>query len=190
VLLGLDLDGVLCDIGPSVSLRLSRQFGVSSHPDTWRTYDLRHLRLGVPEVSFCSFLDETFADPALYEEAPVADGAANALGHLVDAGWDLVGITARAGHLAEATTSWLAAHRLPVAVVHHCEVGSKATIASSLGVQAAIEDNPREAELLGEVCQSWLLDRPYNRDHVPVRASRLVSWDDAVGRLCQLSLFA
>ena len=36
----------------------------------------------------------------------------------------------------------------------------------------------------------WLLDQPYNRHDVLHRARRLRSWDDAVGRLCQLELFA
>ncbi len=57
-------------------------------------------------------------------------------------------------------------------------------------MEATIEDNPAEAELLAEVCDSWLLDRPYNRASPLVRARRLGSWGDAVGRLCQLPLFA
>ena len=190
MLLALDLDGVLCDLGPSVASRISERFGVSSHPDTWRTYDLRRLRLGVPEASFSAFIDETFADPELYHRAPVAEGAANALLQLIDAGWDLVGITARAQHLGPATAAWFARHRLPVETVHHCQVGAKSAVAYDLGAAAAIEDNPLEAELLADVCQSWLLDRPYNRDHLTVRSRRLASWDDAVGRLCQLRLFA
>lgn len=190
MLLGVDLDGVLCDIGPGVAGRIAQRFGVSSHPDTWRTYDLRLLRLGVPEVPFGAFFDEIFADPGLYEESPVADGAAGAMASLVDAGWELVGITARPTHLAAATRAWLDRHNLPLSGVHHSPVGAKAEVASRLGVTAAIEDNPREAELLGEICQSWLLDRPYNRDYPLDLARRLVSWDDAVGRLCQLRLFA
>ena len=190
VLLGLDLDGVLCDIGPGVAGRIAHRFGVSSHPDTWRTYDLRNLRLGVPQARFCAFLDEIFADPALYLESPVAEGAARALDHLVAAGWELVGITARSPHLADATRNWMAVHGLPLGSVHHCAVGTKAAVAASLGVAASIEDNPVEAESLADVCQSWLLDRPYNRECHPSRSRRLWSWDDAVGRLCQLRLFA
>lgn len=190
MLLGLDLDGVLCDIGPAVAARIADRFGVSSHPATWRTYDLRLLRLGLPEARFHAFLDETFADTELYRAAPVADGAAAAVASLVDAGWRLVGITARAPHLAAATASWLSAHGLPLDDVHHTAVGGKAELARALGVDATIEDNPVEAELLAEVCESWLLDRPYNRDHPLSRARRLASWDDAVGRLCQLRLFA
>lgn len=190
MLLGLDLDGVLCDIGPSVSARIADRFGVASHPSTWRSYDLRGLRLGVPEARFHAFLDQTFADPNLYHEAPLIEGAAVALSALVDAGWDLVGITARAPHLTDATTTWLAHHQLPLDGVHHAPMLAKSKVAARLGVIATIEDNPEEAELLGEVCQSWLFDRPYNRDHVPVRSRRLLSWGDGVGRLCQLRLFA
>ena len=190
MLLGLDLDGVLCDIGPAVAARIAERFGVASHPATWRTYDLRLLQLGLPEAHFHAFLDETFADTELYLSAPVADGAAAALSLLVHAGWRLVGITARAPHLAAATASWLDTHGLPLDEVHHTVVGGKAERAAAIGVDATIEDNPVEADLLAEVCQSWLLDRPYNRDHLLQRARRLESWDDAVGRLCQLRLFA
>jgi uncharacterized HAD superfamily protein len=86
--------------------------------------------------------------------------------------------------------AWLARHRLPLDEVHHTPVGTKADVARHLGAQVTIEDNPAEAELLAEVCQSWLLDRPYNRASTVIRARRLSSWDDAVGRLCQLRLFA
>ena len=190
VLLALDLDGVLCDIGPSVAARLAGRFGVASHPSTWRSYDLRLLQLGLPEAPFHAFLDETFADPSLYADAPVVAGAADGVAALRSSGWRLVGITARAPHLAAATTEWLARHRLPVEAVHHAAVGTKAATAAHLGVAASVEDNPAEAELLAGVCQSWLLDRPYNREYPLQLCRRLSSWDDAVGRLCQLRLFA
>ncbi len=190
MLCGLDLDGVLCDLGPSVAARIADRFGVASHPSTWRSYDLRLLRLGVPEDRLSAFLDETFDDPALYSSAPTCEGVVTALHELRAAGWDLVGITARPPHLAAATRSWLARHRLPVDEVHHTAVGTKSAVARRLGADAAIEDNPTEAELLADVCDSWLLDRPYNRASPVVRARRLSSWDDAVGRLCQLRLFA
>jgi uncharacterized HAD superfamily protein len=190
MLCGLDLDGVLCDLGPSVAERIADRFGVASHPSTWRSYDLRLLRLGVPEDRFSAFLDETFADPDLYTGAPLCEGVAEALAGLREAGWRLVGITARPPHLAAATEAWLARHRLPVDDVHHAVVGTKSTVARALGADATVEDNPTEAELLAEVCDSWLLDRPYNRSAEVVRARRLSSWDDAVGRLCQLRLFA
>jgi len=190
MLCGLDLDGVLCDLGPSVAARIAARFGVASHPSTWRSYDLRLLRLGVPEDRFSAFLDETFDDPELYAAAPVCEGVAAALRELGRAGWDLVGITARPPHLAAATRAWMASHGLPVHEVHHTAVGTKSAVARALGADATIEDNPTEAELLADVCDSWLLDRPYNRASAVVRAQRLASWDDAVGRLCQLRLFA
>ena len=48
MLCGLDLDGVLCDLGPSVADRIATAFGVASHPSTLRSYYLRLLRLGIP----------------------------------------------------------------------------------------------------------------------------------------------
>jgi len=190
MLCGLDLDGVLCDIGPAVADRIVTRFGVASHPSTWRSYDLRLLRLGIPEDRFSAFLDETFDDPALYADAPVCDGVRAALAQLTVEGWDLVAITARPAHLAASTKAWLAQNRLPVEEVHHTPAGTKAVVARAVGADATIEDNPVEAELLAQVCDSWLLDRPYNAGSAVVRARRLRSWDDAVGRLSQLRLFA
>ena len=190
MLCGLDLDGVLCDIGPAVAERIATRFGVASHPSTWRSYDLRLLRLGIPEDRFSAFLDETFDDPTLYADAPVCEGVRAALHQLRLEGWDLVGITARPAHLAPATRSWLDRHGLPVAEVHHTPVGTKSAVARRLGTFATIEDNPAEAELLAEVCDSWLLDRPYNAGAPLFRARRLASWDDALGHLSQLRLFA
>jgi uncharacterized HAD superfamily protein len=190
VLIGLDLDGVVCDLGPGVAGRIADRFGVASHPDTWRTYDLRELQLGVPQAPFTAFLDDVFADPALYEAAAAAEGAVAGVACLLEAGWRLVGITARPPGLAGVTRSWLARHGVELEEVHHTALGAKSQVAARLGAFATIEDNPREADLLAEVCQSWLLDRPYNRDYPLERAQRLRSWDDAVGRLCQLRLFA
>ena len=190
VLVGLDLDGVVCDLGPGVAARIADRFGLTTHPSTWRSYDLRSLQLGLPQDRFCAFLDETFTDPSLYSAAPVTRGAVEGLAQLRAAGWGVVGITARPPHLAAATTRWLAERGVPLDAVHHTVVGSKAAVASRLSVDVAVEDNPVEAELLADVCRSYLLDHPYNRDVVVRRAVRLHSWDDLVGRLCQLRLFA
>jgi hypothetical protein len=69
-------------------------------------------------------------------------------------------------------------------------VGGKAAVAARLGVAVTVEDNPHEADQLGAVCESWLLDRPYNRDYRLARARRLRSWGDAVAQLCQLPRLA
>src|SRR5947209_20456291 len=76
VLCGLDLDGVLCDLGPPVASRIARRFGVATHPSAWTRYDLRLLDLGLPRAPFLAFLNETFGDASLYAEARAAAGAA------------------------------------------------------------------------------------------------------------------
>jgi uncharacterized HAD superfamily protein len=190
VLIGLDLDGVLADLGPGVAARIEERFGIATHPSTWSHYDLRHLRLGVPHDRFVAFLDDVFDDPRLYVGAPLQAGAASGIACLIDAGWRAVGITARPSHLGDVTRAWLHDHGLPLQQVFHTRLGGKARLAAELGVLATIEDNPVEAELLGAVCDSWLLDQPYNRAHRPVDCRRIASWDDAIGRLCQLRLFA
>lgn len=190
MLIGLDLDGVVCDLGPGVAGRIAERFGVASHPDTWRTYDLRLLRIGVPQEPLRAFLDELFTDPSLYDAAPVAEGALAGVRRLQEAGWRVLGITARPSFLSGVTRRWLARHGLRLDSLHHTPVGGKSEVAERLGVAVTVEDNPHEAEQLARVCDSWLLDRPYNREYQLQRARRLLSWDDAVGRLCQLQLFA
>jgi uncharacterized HAD superfamily protein len=190
VLIGLDLDGVLCDLGPGVAARIADRFGVTTHPASWPTYDLRRLRLGLPEERFSAFLDEIFADPSLYLGAIPSPGAVAGVAQLRAAGWGVVGITARPAHLRTATTRWLAARGLALDAVHHTVVGAKAAVAAELGVETTVEDNPAEAESLADVCPSYLLDRPYNRDVAVQRARRVRSWEALVGRLCQLRLFA
>lgn len=186
VLLALDLDGVVCDLGPGVAARLHARFGVETHPATWHTYDLSHL--AVPGDELRPFLDETFADPALYETAPVCPGAAVGLRTLTDDGWTIVAVTARAPHLAGVTRRWLAAAGLPVDGVRHAPLLGKAAVASELGAAAAIDDHAAEAEALAAVCSSWLFSRPWNAAHAAHRCRRVASWPDAVGRLCQLTV--
>jgi len=190
VLCGLDLDGVLCDLGPPVAARIAGRFGVATHPSAWTRYDLRLLDIGVPREPFQAFLDETFGDPSLYYDSPPTEGAVFGVAALRAAGWDIVGITARPSHLAEVTACWLDSQGLTLDEVHHTALGTKSDVARRLGVRATVEDNPDEAELLADVCESWLIDRPYNRHDALRRARRVRSWDDAVGRLCQLELFA
>ena len=188
VLIGLDLDGVVCDLGPGVAARIASRFGVTTHPASWRSYDLRRLRLGLPEERLGAFLDELFVEPALYLGAIPTAGALAGIAGLRAAGWDVVGITARPAHLAEVTLRWLAAHGLALDAVHHAVVGEKAAVAVALGADATVEDNPDEAESLAEVCRSFLLDHPYNRDVALRRAERIHSWDALLGRLCPLEL--
>lgn len=190
MLIGLDLDGVLCDLGPGLSARIAARFGISTHPASWRTYDLRRLSLGLPDAQWSAFLDETFGDPALYSGAAAHGGAVAGVAALRAAGWGVVGITARPRHLTEMTQRWLVERGVPLDGVHHTPVGTKASVAAALGVDASVEDNPLEAESLADVCRSYLLDQPYNRDMVVRRAARVRSWDALVGRLCQLRLFA
>src|SRR5947209_5874180 len=190
MLIGLDLDGVLCDLGPGIAARITDRFGVATHPASWRSYDLRLLRLGLPEARLSALLDEVFADPEVYRSAAPVPGAVAGVAELRAAGWKAVAITARPPHLAAVTLRWLAEQGLEIDEVHHTAVGAKAAVAADLGVDATVEDNPAEAELLAVVCRSWLLDHPYNRDAALVAARRLGSWDELVGHLCQLRLFA
>ncbi|HWC10150.1 MAG TPA: hypothetical protein VG455_02915, partial [Acidimicrobiales bacterium] len=106
------------------------------------------------------------------------------------AGWNMVGITARPASLRAATARWLAQWGLALDAVHHTAVGTKAAVATRLGADASVEDNPAEAESLAAVCSSYLFDQPYNREAVTRAAVRIRSWDALVGRLCQLRLFA
>ena len=185
VLLALDLDGVVCDLTGGVAGRLRARFGLDDEPSTWSSYDLSHLAGRVPEGELRSFLDATFLDLGLYSAAPACEGAVRGVRALVAAGWDVVAVTARPRSLAEVTRSWLAAVGVPVDDVRHAPFLGKSSVVAALGGDAAVEDHPHEAELLGGVCEAFLFDRPWNAAHLPSRCRRVSSWDDVVGRLCR-----
>jgi uncharacterized HAD superfamily protein len=188
VLLALDLDGVVCDLGPGVAARLHARFGLESHPSTWHTYDLSHL--AVPGDELRPFLESTFADASLYASAPVYAGAHAALRSLRDGGWRVVAVTARPAHLADVTRAWVGSTRLPIDDVQHAPLLGKSRVAAALGAVAAIDDHPGEAESLASVCSSWLFSRPWNAAHAPDRCRRVASWPDAAGHLRRLAAAA
>lgn len=180
VLLALDLDGVVCDLTTAVAARVRARFGVIVTAASWASYDLSHL--GLPPAELRSFLDETFLDPTIYDDAPVVGGAGAALGGLVARGWSIVAVTARPEPLADVTRRWLRRSGLPVSDVRHAPFLGKAGVAAELGCAAAIEDHPQEADLLGEVCDAWLFDRPWNAAHTPARSRRLRGWHEVPAR--------
>src|SRR5438270_427574 len=162
VLCGLDLDGVLCDLGPPVASRIARRFGVATHPSAWTRYDLRLLDLGLPRAPFLAFLDETFGDASLYAEARPADGAAFGVAALRAAGWSIVGITARPGHLADVTASWLDAHGLGLdeGALEDALAGPAAEFELVVAVRAIDDDVPSSPEGEAWTVSVYGSDRP------------------------------
>ena len=71
-MIALDLDGVLCDLGPCVAARIADRFGVATHPSTWRTYDLRLLASSaVIDKGLVCRTDRSQIDDAVLPPAPV-----------------------------------------------------------------------------------------------------------------------
>ena len=191
MVIALDLDGVLCDLGPCVASRIADRFGVATHPSSWRTYDLRLLRLGVPERSLTAFLDEVFDDPALYDEGAPHDGASHGVRQLLAAGWRLVGITARPAHLAPVTRAWLARHGFDLDAVHHTPVGTKAAVARAGWARSRrSRTTPSRPSCSARSASRGCSTGPTTATtccSVPAGCSRGTTRS---GRLCQLRLFA
>src|SRR5207244_13489660 len=101
-----------------------------------------------------AFLDEVFDDPALYDQGARHEGASHGVSQLLEAGWRLVGITARPAHLAPVTRAWLRRNGFALDAVHHTPVGTKAAVARRVGAVAAIGAHPLEAGHLGRVAGS------------------------------------
>ena len=101
MLLALDLDGVVADLAPGLAARVAARFGLALHPASGAAYDLAGL--GLPPRERRAFLDEVFADPALYDEAPPCAGALAGTRALTAAGWRLVAVGAGHGWIGPAT---------------------------------------------------------------------------------------
>lgn len=182
-----DFDGVVADISAGVCERIAEAFGFEAPLASWTTYDFSHLPLPKPRRK--KLMNEIFSDREIYAQASPIPGALEALCLLDCWGWKIHAVTARSLHLREVTRRWARSHDLPLTSIIHTKALLKMHAARELKVVAAIEDNPAEAELLAGVCESWLLDQPYNASHRSSRVKRAKTWSCLVNNVSQMRLF-
>ncbi len=181
-----DLDGVVVDLRPSIEVAVTAALGSLGGGEFG--YDFAGLPLD--EAARRRLFSRVFDDPATYDAAAPVPGASEALHRLVGWGWSVVGVTARPRHLRTCTRKWLDREGLPIERVIHTAVGNKAQVAVALGAHAAVEDRADEAELLADVCRSFLFSQPHNQNVAAGRAERVTGWHDLLSRIGQLTFWA
>lgn len=176
MIIGTDLDGVLCNLHATIYERVVEQHPDCPMPNDWTTYPFQ---VGgyVPE----GWVDELFIDPAFWLSPEPFDEAWE---WLYDNWFDMNEIhiiTARKkyGEAVRLTQRWLQSHDLIHNSVHFVEDRfDKIDLIKELGCEFFIEDDPLAARQISDVVETYLIDRPYNRQVSIGKAKRIKTIKD------------
>lgn len=173
---GIDIDGtVTCPTSllPFINEAFKLQLSLNDIVE----YDLTKAVNVSPETFQSWFLQ---AEPTIYKESPLAEGAKQILDSWKDL-FQLYYISARSSHLIEVTKNWFNHHDI---TYHHIElIGShdKISTAKKYEVDLFLEDKHDNAVAIHEALDIpvILFDTPYNRDPIPEGVIRVQNWQQA-----------
>lgn len=173
---GIDIDGtVTCPTSllPFINEAFKLQLSLNDIVE----YDLTKAVNVSPETFQNWFLQ---AEPTIYKESPLAEGAKQILDSWKDL-FQLYYISARSSQLIEVTKNWFKHHDI---AYHHIElIGThdKISTAEKHEVDLFLEDKHDNAVAIHEALDIpvILFDTPYNRDPIPDGVIRVQSWQEA-----------
>lgn len=173
---GIDIDGtVTCPTSllPFINEAFKLQLSLNDIVE----YDLTKAVNVSPETFQNWFLQ---AEPTIYKESPLAEGAKQILDSWKDL-FQLYYISARSSQLIEVTKNWFKQHDI---AYHHIElIGThdKISTAEKHEVDLFLEDKHDNAVAIHEALDIpvILFDTPYNRDPIPDGVIRVQSWQEA-----------
>jgi len=174
---GVDLDGVIADI-VSQLVRFSRiEYGIHLLPS-----QLRSERIEICTPINGEQLTKLFQEPGFFRSMRAIPRAKQSLSALREHGYSIHVITDRFWYpdIHDDTRKWLADRSINVESLVFARKTDKQHVARELGVQWFIEDQISNANLLSEVCQVLLIDRPYNQGMTPEGVARVKGIDEAV----------
>ncbi|MBI4322159.1 MAG: hypothetical protein HY675_27010 [Chloroflexi bacterium] len=179
--IGVDLDGVVVDMGPVLLRQLSTICGREIRVDEIYCYDLE-TALSLDERQIEQLL-EIVRSETTYLTAPAMDGALEALSALKQ--HDVIFVTSRPEEVRQATETWLRSHGLEHRDVVFTGHGKK--VAGTMGLNVFIEDDIGTALGLASAGLSVLLfDHPWNQgDGLPFNCRRVRDWREISGYLAQ-----
>jgi len=173
--IGLDIDGVVANSFPVFREELNRHYGKNIEKidqyDMTKVYDVAWDELH-------NFFDQHME--YLFLKAEPMEGAVQTIGSWLDAGHEIVFITARkCGAEETVTLKWLDNHRLPRDHVIFVGSTSKTFAVREFELDIFVEDfmgNALEIAAMG--VPVLLLDAPYNVGKVPTGVTRCHNWKD------------
>lgn len=176
--MGFDLDGVICDFVKALCRELDRTHGVRlnlSHMDI-PDWSLEQ-SLGMPS----ELVDNLIASVFKHQKVSPIPGAIEGLRLLADKGHRISVVSVREPVGQNAAYLWLTRHGVYTHSITWCELGDKRKIADRLGLDVFVDDNPAEAESIGELpgCVSVVFTQPWNVEMgLKAGVVRAFTWDD------------
>ncbi|MGH2500178.1 MAG: 5' nucleotidase, NT5C type [Candidatus Limnocylindria bacterium] len=201
--IGIDIDDVTAVCALPYLRKFAEQFGVPLPREDevgWHLLDEMDERVSAQDRD--RFRSDLYEGPFFGELEAYADCPAT-LDRMVEAGWELHFITARAERRRAVTETWLrekgmmrhakAVHLRPRGDFRptvrgkydaHGSAIFKVRLARELSLDAFCEDDTVIARALAEAgVRVWLFDRPWNRSLRHARVERVRGWSDLAARL-------
>jgi uncharacterized HAD superfamily protein len=175
-ILGTDLDGTLNDLAGAVIRSAKTKYGLDIALGDITSHRLQDCTDLTREQ-----VEEIFTSPATFGAATPDLTAKDTLDRLSGDGWTVQIVTDRFWGKTDwrAARDWLEEHGFTWDHLNLVRAEEKAAYCDGHGITIFVEDNYDTALTLSSVCDEvFLLNRPYNRGHLPDNVTRVASWQD------------
>lgn len=173
--IGLDIDGVVADSFPVFLEAINEHFGKDITKID--NYDMTEV-FDVSDKDLDRFFDRHVE--YLYSSPKPMDGAQEAITTWLQAGHEIVFVTARkCGREENVTLKWFEQHGIPVDKAVFTGGLSKAYAVQDYGINVFVDDfmtNALEIATIG--VPVLLMDAPYNQGKLPKGVTRCYNWDE------------
>jgi uncharacterized HAD superfamily protein len=192
MIIGIDIDDVIADFVPIISLYHNELYGGSLSKADFISYDFWKVWGGTKEEAVRK-VDEMFANSMYFLKIPTVENSIPSLARLKEQGVVLHAITGRRNNAIQPTTEWIEKY-FPntFASTHftnmHCLEGrsvKKSKICKELGVTILIEDFIDHAlDCAENNIRVLLFDSPWNQN-VPKheKIEKVFSWDEILKKI-------
>jgi len=108
---GVDIDGVVCDLTPSLVDRMNKKYGVTLRTEEITEWNWRFVRLGKDhrpvDIESHAEIKDAFADRDFVQSLPMVQNAQLGVSILRAIADDVVFVTSRSDSTKDATTAWI-----------------------------------------------------------------------------------
>ena len=182
MLIGIDLDGVVCDAAGGIIRWAQQRLGIRIHRRQITSYGIENC---TPLTR--RHVDMVFGDPDFYRRVTPVRGAIGAIRLLYRAGACLHMVTSRPPWTLAATEEWLRVHRVPYHGLSLVDAADKLAYARRERLDVFVEDRLDTALSLAGYCRLVvLMDQPWNRaDFLPPNVRRCAGWRQALSTILE-----
>jgi len=180
--IGVDLDGVIADIVTQVIRFCRIEYGLDLDAANFKSENIETCTPINAEQ-----LTRLFCNPTFFRSMRAIRGAGPSLARLVSAGFTVHVVTDRFWYpvIHDDTRNWISQRAIPASSVVFASKNEKQVVARDLKLGWFIDDQRSNANLLSEVCEVLLIDRPYNQGELASNVQRLKSVSAAADLILQ-----